>query len=61
MTDELIFELADRAGLGGFAAAYPALMRASVERGLSRSPALDAAREPTTEPAHVFTGAQPAE
>jgi hypothetical protein len=58
MTDELIAELANRAGLGRFAAAYPALMRGSVERGLSRSPALDAAREPTTEPAHIFAGAQ---
>jgi hypothetical protein len=59
MTDELAAELAARVGLGGVAAAYPALVRASIERGTTGSPTLDAARQPTTEPAHVLAVALP--
>jgi hypothetical protein len=54
MTDEQTAELAKRVGLGEVHANYPALVRAAVERGLAFSPALDAARIPTTEPAHFF-------
>ena len=54
LTDDQIAELAKLAGLGDTHAAYPGLVKAAAERGLSATPALDAARTAYTEPAHVF-------
>ncbi len=54
MTDDQLADLARRAGLSQTYADYPALVNAAVERGLALTPALDAARTATTEPAHVF-------
>lgn len=54
MTDEQLADLAKRVGLGQTYIDYPALMKAAAERGLAPTPALDAARTATTEPAHYF-------
>ncbi len=54
MTDEQFADLAKGAGLAQTYADYPALVKAAVERGLAPTPALDAARTTTTEPAHYF-------
>ena len=54
MTEEQLSELAECIGLGRVHAKYPALVRAAAKRGLAPMPALDAARAPTTEPAHHF-------
>jgi hypothetical protein len=54
VTDEQLADLARRVGLGQTYADYPALVKAAAERGLAPTPALDAARTATTEPAHYF-------
>ncbi len=54
MTDEQLSDLAKRVGLGQTYADYPALVKAALERGFAAMPALDAARTPTTEPAHFY-------
>ena len=46
--------IAKGAGLQSTHAAYPELIQAAIERGLNTTPALDAARAATTEPAHYF-------
>jgi len=60
MTDDDIARLADSVGLGEVHARYPQLIRAAVERGMTASPALDASRTATTEPAHVLVVRPPA-
>lgn len=54
MTDEQLADLAKSAGLAQTFADYPALVKAAAERGLTLTPALDAARSAYTEPAHYF-------
>jgi len=61
MTDDDIARLADSVGLGEVHARYPELVRAAVARGMTVTPALDASRQATTEPAHILVVRSPAQ